>query len=314
MDPPSLDIVIVNWNTGGFLRECLDSIVAAQDRSFELKRVVVVDNASEDGSADGLEGIALPLVLIRNAKNRGFAAACNQGARGTKARYLLFLNPDTRLGRDSLREPVRFMEEPEHERIGICGVNLADENGEPSTVCARFPTLGLHVCEMFGLPALFPKTFPRRLLRSEDLVAGGEVDQVIGAFFMVRSDLFSLLNGFDERFFVYYEEVDLCLRAKKEGYVAYYLSDAKASHVGCVSSRQVSAASLFYSLSSRFKYAYKHYRRWEALTLVLLTFSAEFVTRVLRAATGASAATAGEVLTAYRKLLSSTVRGGMRCN
>ncbi len=115
----SLDIVIVNWNTGGQLRACLASIAAAAQDGFVLNRVVVVDNGSKDGSAEGLQDFSVPLMVLRNRENRGFAAACNQGAQGSAADYLLFLNPDVRLYPDSLARPIRFMEEPVNARIGI---------------------------------------------------------------------------------------------------------------------------------------------------------------------------------------------------
>src|SRR5271156_1399355 len=99
---PSLDIIIVNWNAGSQLQQCLDSIRTANFDGFELLRVVVVDNASSDGSADHLPPGNVPLSVIRNTTNRGFAAACNQGAMDSSASYLLFLNPDIVLASDSL--------------------------------------------------------------------------------------------------------------------------------------------------------------------------------------------------------------------
>src|SRR5437016_1789132 len=119
--PCSLDVVIVNWNAGPQLRDCLASIINAS-RGPELKRVVVVDNASTDSSLQAIHMQGLPLVVLRNERNRGFAAACNQGASGSTADYLLFLNPDTHLGSDALAEPVAFMERPQNGRIGIVGI------------------------------------------------------------------------------------------------------------------------------------------------------------------------------------------------
>ena len=104
MDRASVHVVIVNWNSGTQLRECLASFAATANDDVALARITVVDNASGDGSAGGLE-TALPLTVIRNADNRGFAAACNQGAAGSGAEYLLFLNPDTRLMPGSLSCP-----------------------------------------------------------------------------------------------------------------------------------------------------------------------------------------------------------------
>src|ERR1043166_2907938 len=112
---PSLSIILVNTNSGNQLRECLNSIVLTKKEGFSLNQVIIVDNASSDQSISGLEDLKLPLVVIRNSKNRGFAVACNQGASVTKADYLLFLNPDTRVFDDSLSKPLLFLEEAVHK-------------------------------------------------------------------------------------------------------------------------------------------------------------------------------------------------------
>jgi GT2 family glycosyltransferase len=138
---PSLDIIIVNWNTGPHLRACLRSIRASDQTGWTLGAVVVVDNASSDGSCDDLDAQCLPLVLMQNEANRGFAAACNQGASGLSSQYLLFLNPDTVLSPDALGRTLSFMGEPAHDDVGICGVRMIDERGAPVLSCARFPTL-----------------------------------------------------------------------------------------------------------------------------------------------------------------------------
>ncbi|MBW6504971.1 glycosyltransferase family 2 protein [bacterium] len=311
---PSVDIVIVNWNAGDFLRRCLESIPPARVDGLELKRVVVVDNASSDGSLNTLAGPSLPLTIIRNMENRGFSTACNQGASGSEADYLLFLNPDTCLYRDSLFRPIRFMEDPANAGVGICGIKLLDEGGEISTACARFPTLSIFVSQMFGLSKLFPKYFPRHFLLPEELLSSREVDQVIGAFFLIRRKLFDALHGFDERFFVYFEEVDLSLRAKHEGYTSYYLSDVTAMHIGRVSSGQASSMALYYSLLSRLKYAMKHFGRMEATGLILLTFTVEFITRVFWASFGSSVLNVSGVRSAYKLLAKSFFSSKLLCH
>src|SRR5688572_16617814 len=120
---PILDIIIVNWNTGTLIRDCLKSITQARGEGFRLGRVVVVDNNSVDGSSEGLgDSSDQPISVLYNDTNRGFAAACNQGAAGTQADYLLFLNPDTRLFPDSLWRSLEFLEQAENGKVGICGV------------------------------------------------------------------------------------------------------------------------------------------------------------------------------------------------
>ena len=115
MDRPTIHVVIVNWNSGRQLQECLASFAAISNDDVSLAGVTIVDNASTDGSADGLTCPA-PLNVIRNPQNRGFAAACNQGAAGVDADFLLFLNPDTQLMPGSLERPARYLQAPEHAR------------------------------------------------------------------------------------------------------------------------------------------------------------------------------------------------------
>jgi len=310
---PSLDIVIVNWNTGDYLRRCLESIPSARTGDFDLKRVVVVDNASSDRSMEVPGTLDLPLVLIRNDENRGFAAACNQGASSSEADYLLFLNPDTRLLPESLARPIRFMESPDHAGVGICGVKLVDEGGLVTTACARFPSLAIYISQMFGLSTLFPEVFPPHFLSTEEMGQSREVNQIIGAFFLIRKGLFNKLNGFDERFFVYFEEVDLSLRAKREGYTSYFLADAAAIHIGRVSSGHATLMSLYYSLSSRLMYALKHFRWWEAIILIFLTITVEFIARLFWAMIGSSVFSVKDVLSAYKLLSMSFIpRGSTR--
>lgn len=275
-----LDIIIVNWNAGNQLQDCLESIEAMHRDGFELNRVVVVDNASTDGSADCLEDIDLPLVVIRNVQNMGFAAACNQSAKDSKADYLLFLNPDTRLFKDSLIKPLAFMEQPENQQIGIVGIQLVDEIGRIARTCARFPTPVMFFSKMFGLDRLFPRYFPSHFMREWDHAETCEVDQVMGAFFLIRRKLFKNLGGFDERFFVYFEEVDLSCRANNAGWKTVYLADAQAYHKGGGTSEQVKSTRLFYSSRSRILYGYKHFNWLSATALMLGTLMLEPVARL----------------------------------
>lgn len=299
---PTLDVVIVNWNTGQALADCVGSVAGAA-AGVDGLRIVVVDNASSDTSMAAAIAAVPGLVAIGNAENRGFAAACNQGARSSTADYLLFLNPDTRLHPDALARVLAFMGDPARAEAGICGIRLVDEHGQPSTAAARFPTLRVLVGEATGLSRLLPWLFPRHLLTAAECTSTREVDQVIGAFFLVRRPLFERLGGFDERFFVYFEEVDLSYRAKQAGYTSWYLADAEAFHHGGLSSDQVKAARLFYSLRSRLLYADKHYARPTAWAVRSLTLGIERLARTLRARVAGGTAPA-ETAAAYARLQS----------
>lgn len=301
-----VDIVIVNWNAGSLLRDCVRSIKEAGQAGFEFGQVVIVDNGSTDGSLDGFEFTDLPLKIIKNTDNKGFAAACNQGAQGSRADYLLFLNPDTRLFADSLSVPLAFMEARQNQTIGICGIQLIDEHAEVSRSCARFPTPRMFLSKIFGLDRLLPGFFQSHFMEEWGHKENREVDHVIGAFFLVRRRLFEQLNGFDERFFVYLEDLDFSLRAKKSGWASYYLADARAYHKGGGTSEQVKARRLFYSLRSRILYGYKHFTPTQATLLLVSTLCFEPLTRLtfnlLQGAFKSASETVSGYLMLYRAL------------
>lgn len=304
--PLRLSIVIVNWNAGHLLGDCVRSIEEAARERFEFSQVVIVDNCSTDGSLDGLASATLPLKIIRNTKNKGFAAACNQGAQGSRADYLLFLNPDTCLFTDSISVPLAFMEAAQYQSVGICGIQLINEREEVSRSCARFPTLRMFFSKILGLNRLLPGIFQSHFMEEWGHKETREVDHVIGAFFLVRRHLFEQLNGFDERFFVYLEDLDFSLRAKQSGWASCYLADARAYHKGGGTSEQIKARRLFYSLRSRILYGYKHFTPAQATLLLVSTLCLEPLTRLtfnlLQGAFKSASETIGGYLMLYRAL------------
>ena len=305
MKKKSVDIIIVNWNAGDQLYHCLNSI--AEVNSFhtnqtEISNVIVVDNASIDESLNKINKISLPLQVICNSSNRGFAAACNQGAITTTSDYILFLNPDTVLFDQSINISIDFMEKPENRKIGICGIQLVDELGKTSFTCSRFPSTQRIIGTAFGLQRLFPSLINKQLMVDWDHHEDREVDQVMGAFFLIRRDLFIKLNGFDERFFVYYEEVDLALRAKQEGWSSHFISSAQAFHKGGGTTENVQGIALFYYLRSRILYCYKHFDFLPATLALIVTFTVELISRLLRAFFSLSIKQVMSVLEAYHKL------------
>jgi len=302
-----LSIIIVNWNAGQQLRDCISSIGPVKQDAFTLAEVVVVDNGSTDDSLAGVEQLGVSVRVIRNNENRGFGAACNQGASGAAGDYLLFLNPDTRLFEDSLTKPISFMQKASNSGIGICGIQLVDEAGHASTSAARFPSLRVMAGKILGLSRLFPCVFPSHLMASADLRESGLVDQVIGAFFLIRKNVFDQCGGFDERFFVYFEEVDLSLRAKQLGYSSYLLSEVSAFHKGGGCSERVKAARLFYSLRSRILYARKHYSWMEFVALGLLT-GLELPLRLVQGVVRTSWSDIKNTFAAYMQLITYFVR------
>lgn len=280
--PTTLGIVIVNWNSGTLLAECLASIgqgAASLDPEFALSSVVVVDNGSVDGSENVRLDLVPGLTLIRNRQNRGFAAACNQGAAGLDSEVILFLNPDTRVFANSLAAPLKLLQQSQHARTGIVGIAMVDDRDRVVPSCARFPRAWHFASHAIGLDRLWPRT--GHFMLEWDHADTRRVDQVIGAFFMIRRNVFEALSGFDERFFVYFEEVDLAWRARQAGWDSVYLADASIYHKGGGTSEAIKDVRLFYSLRSRLQYGRKHYSWPEQLLIWAITFGLEPLTRIL---------------------------------
>lgn len=300
----AIDVVLVNWNSGSQLAEAIVSI--AQNHRGLVSSVIIVDNASMDSSLAQIELLTdLPfnLQIIHNPENLGFGAACNQGVALAHSEYLLFLNPDTRLFDNSLRVPITFLRRPENADVGIVGIQLEDENNHVARSCARLPTLGMFFAQALGINRL-----PGLRHLNIHMVDWAHdrtetVNHVMGAFFLMRRPLFDILGGFDERFFVYLEDLDLSLRARKIGWRSVYLAEAKAFHAGGGISRQVKAARLFYSLQSRLLYGFKHFSRIKAWALVLITLLIEPWSRLFLAMTKRSFADVRHTVIAYGMLI-----------
>jgi GT2 family glycosyltransferase len=285
-------IVIVNWNSGEFLESCVDSILMCFDEA--RCRVVVVDNASTDGSLAAIEARD-ELIVIKLDENVGFARACNIGAGvGGDAEFILFLNPDAAISSDTLKQVVAYMRSAQARTVGICGVALVDAAGEVSRSCSRFPTLSRLVSSALGVDRFFPKLGTTMRDWPHDEVR--LVDQVIGAFFFVRQSVFKQLGGFDERFFVYYEEVDFSYRAKQCGWDSFFLGSVRAFHAGCGSSDVVKARRFFYSSRSKLIYSRKHFSFPSFLVILLATLFVEPSLRVSYGVLSNSAMSSKEVL------------------
>src|SRR4051812_4921300 len=151
---PTVDVIIVNWNAGRQLALCLESLVRTARDRCEVSSITIVDNASTDGSADDLEIGGLPIRVLRNPLNSGFAAACNQGAASGLGDYVLFLNPDTVLEPESLSVPVAVLESSTEIRTAIAGIQLYDETATISRTCTRFPSPGSMLIRAVGLDRL----------------------------------------------------------------------------------------------------------------------------------------------------------------
>lgn len=292
-----IDVVIVNWNAGALLESCVSSVIA--HASGLVREIVIVDNGSTDGSPELVE--PLPLVkVIRTERNLGFASACNIGAAEGAAPYVLFLNPDAEVHEGTFQGALVFMEARENAGVGICGVQLFDSSGRVARSCARFPSMSRLASQSVGIDRIAPGWGCS--MEEWDHMQTRVVDQVIGAFFFMRRAVFADLKGFDERFFVYMEEVDLAFRAKQAGWISVYLAQVSASHVGGGTTAKVKSLRLFFSLRSRVLFAFKHFARVQATIVLMVTLLVEPITRCGAAIINCSWSGLRETLNAYRLL------------
>ncbi|NWJ97373.1 MAG: glycosyltransferase [Chloroflexi bacterium] len=228
---PDLSVIIVSYNVAALLEECLLSVLEREPDEF-LVEIIVVDNASHDGSATLVRQKFPQCRLIENKHNYGFPRGCNQGLKVAKGRYLFFLNPDARLEPDALRKLVIFMEN--HPQAGIGGPQLRYPDGSLQPNRRRFPSRRLAFIESTILQryAPFKNLKALRHFYCEDRPADQtqEVDWLVGAAFLVRRAVTNQIGGLDERFFMYSEELDFCHRAKTQGWECWYLPEAVVTH------------------------------------------------------------------------------------
>lgn len=267
-----VDIVTVNWNAGPQLAECVES-VRAHDGDV-VRRFIVVDNGSRDGSAD-LESDWDKLLVDKVEANLGFGRACNRGVARGDAPYVLFLNPDTRLTEPAISRALAFLESDTGREYAVCGIKLIDETGHATQHCARFPTLGTFAVVASGADKVLPGLVPSLLMKDFDHLSSRPVDHVQGAFYLIRRSVFEQLGGFDPDYFVYLEDLDLSLRVHQAGYRTYYLAETNAFHRGGGTSGQVKGIARFYSVEARLIYARKHFGALARLAHTGMTYAVE---------------------------------------
>jgi len=231
-----VSIVIVNWNTKELLRDCLKSVFEqAGDVDCE---VIVIDNASTDGSVEMLKTDVGNVILIENAENRGFAAANNQAMAVAKGRYVLLLNSDTVVLEDCLANIVSFADANPQTAVVGCRVLNHDRTLQPT--CFMFPSVLNMLLSSTYLYKLFPKSrfFGREHMIWWDASDVREVDVVRGCFMLVRREAIEQVGVMDEQFFMYGEETDWCYRFKKNGWKVTFTPTGQIIHLGGASSRQ----------------------------------------------------------------------------
>ena len=255
-EAPRLSVVVLSWNTQDLTLACLCAL--RDDRVEHSREVIVIDNASEDGSAAAIAAQHPEVQLVVNDENRGYAGGHNQGAALARGDYLCTLNSDTEVDPGALDMLVDFLDA--NPRHGAVSPRLVNMDGSVQRACMRFPGLVTALC----YDTVFGKFWPgsvverRYFMRDFDHVHSRDVDQPPGAVFVVRREEFEAMGGLDEELFLFFNDVDLCRRLWKSGRRIHYLAESSVRHHGGASTRGFQRFVVVWH-KNRLAYYRKHY-------------------------------------------------------
>jgi len=224
-----LSIIIVNYNVKEFLQNLIHSIEKASTKI--TKEIIVIDNASDDGSVEFLKEKFPQVKLIVNQKNLGFGKANNIGLKQATGKYILLINPDTIVAEDTFEKMIQFFET--NKNVGLAGCKILNPDGTLQLACRRsFPGPWTSFTKVTGLSLLFPKSklFARYNLTYLDENQSYEVDAISGSFMIMRREVYKKVGGFDEQFFMYGEDLDICYRIQKAGFKVFYVHTTQIIH------------------------------------------------------------------------------------
>jgi GT2 family glycosyltransferase len=252
-----LSIIIVNYNVKEFLQNLIHSIYkAGENLSYEI---IVVDNASDDGSVEFVQEKFPDVKLISNKENLGFSKANNIGLKAAKGHYLLLINPDTLVSEDTFEKMIGFFKS--NNDAGLAGCKILNPDGTLQLACRRsFPGPWTSFCKVTGLSNLFPdsRLFARYNLTYLDENQTYEVDAVSGSFMMLRKEVYEKIGGLDEQFFMYGEDLDWCYRIQKAGYKVCYVHTTQIIHYKGESTRRSSIDETKYFYNAMHLFVKKH--------------------------------------------------------
>lgn len=269
-----LSVLIVTYNSESDIKPCLDSLTAAKDQT----EIIVIDNASQDRTREILQTYP-GIKTIFNRKNLGYARANNQGVALSKGDYILILNPDTEVPSRSIQLLVEHLDQ--NPEVAVVAPRLLNPDNSTQLSIRSFPTFSSVLVEITGLPRLFPKL--RRLSRWRrrdfDYEKPGFVEQPMASCLLIRRSVFLELDGFDENFPIYYNDVDLSYRMFRKGYKTYYLPSARVVHKIGGSTNPLKPKMIFENHRALFRFLKKHTPKtrfaFQAIILLpLLEFSA----------------------------------------
>ncbi|OGH51065.1 MAG: hypothetical protein A3H17_00935 [Candidatus Levybacteria bacterium RIFCSPLOWO2_12_FULL_37_14] len=261
-----LSIVALSYNTKDLTLACLKSVVSQYKQKLEKKEfeVIVVDNNSSDNSVaeiSNLKSQVSNLIIIQNKENLGFGKGCNLGAKSAKGKYVLFLNSDTQVFDKGFLSMIDFLDK--NSNVAVLGGKLENNDGSIQRSCGKFYNLFNLLIMLLGLERFgFLRSSPNKIQK---------VDWVSGACMMVRADIFEKLTGFDEKLFMYMEDMEICFRANKLGFVTYFYPNVKLKHKSLGSSNRTFAIINIYKGILYFYSKHKTHLEYLVAKLFLIT-------------------------------------------
>lgn len=273
-----VSIIIINYNTRDLLRECLVSVQAASCD----KEIIVVDNASSDGSVEMVEREFAEVRLLKNSTNERFAKPNNDAFRLARGRYLFLLNSDAALTPGALESLLEYMDA--HPVVGMCGPQLLNPDGSIQPSCRGFVSIWSHFCDMTALDKFFPrsKLFAGSEMTYFDHTMEREVDHVMAAAVIVREEALDTVGGFDERLSIYYNDLDWSRRTRRAGWkIVFFPKSRVVHHLGKTARPLVRRREIFLEQYENIFYYYqKHFGR-AALLLYRCMLFVGFLPRTL---------------------------------
>ncbi len=266
--PIRLSVIIVNYNVREFLHHALTSLRKAMKGI--RGEIIVVDNASDDGSVEMVRSRFRDIQLIVNKSNLGFATANNIAIRHARGQAILLLNPDTVVQEDTMKVMLRFFDE--NPDAGIAGCKILNPDGSLQLSCRRsFPTAWVALAKISGLSSLFPgsRMFGRYNLTYLSPEETYEVDAVSGSFMMIRREAYDAVGGLDESFFMYGEDLDWCYRVQQAGWKNYYVHGTQIIHYKGESTRRSSIDEIRTFYDAMHLFVQKHLQGSWPMTMIL---------------------------------------------
>ena len=273
-----VSIIILSWNTKAMLGQCIESVYTnTQNIIYEI---IVVDNASSDGSPETVEKEYPQVRLTKNKENLGFARANNIGIQQSTGRYVCLINSDIIVMKDCIRNLVTFMDE--HFDVGMVGPRILNPDRTLQVSCRHSPSIWNNLCQALGLNYLFPKStfFSEPFMKywAHDEIR--KVDVLSGCFWMVRRAALDAVGLLDEDFFIYGEDIDWCRRFHQAGWDVVFYPGAKALHTGGASSANAPIKYYLEMQKADLKYWRKYHGRIGAASYMMIILL-RHVTRVI---------------------------------